>query len=307
MGTGSAVRQKRRRFHQGESVTSRIYPTEVVKRCDREASETVKVCGTYEIRKTEDGEYELLKGGESVGWFSVAVVEDDRVLFPLSKGIQLEVSEGGHKEILTSEKAELCGLIGSDGGLYSTRTHPDHEVHFISKDRELVERYNELFKKVYDIDPHLHFKKKSKGRSYFESRTYVRGVYFDLWHLGIKPEAFKFRVPLGHLDRDGMSAYLRGFFSGDGNISKDSNQFKIRVLSICKEGLIELREAFEFLGFHPKEICAVKRKTPSHDQYYFTIRVDEHIRFKDEIGTYHPSRLRRLEEIERRHKMGEEE
>lgn len=300
MGAGSAVRQYKRRFHQGKSVHEDYSGSDV--RCKKEVSDTIKVFGIYVIRKTKNAEYELLKKGESVAWFSVAVVKDDRILFPLSQGILLEVSERGCREILTSEKAELCGLIGSDGGTYSTKAHPHHEVHFISIDRELVDRYNELFKKVYDIEPYLHSYKK-KGGSYFETRTYDRGVYFDIWDLGTKPGAFQFRVPLKHLDEGGLRRYLRGFFSGDGYITKDGEQYRIGLQSTCKEGLEELRKSFELLKFHPHEIHLWKKEKPRwRDRYHFSIPMDEHMRFIKEIGTYQPDRLKRLGEIERRYK-----
>jgi len=298
MGAGSVVRQYKRRFHRGESVSDSVYPVDIKGKCDRKVPEIVKDFGIYIICKTEDEDYELLKRGESVGWFSVAVVEDDRVLFALSQGIQLEVSKLGLREILTSEKAELCGLIGSDGGIYP----PHYEIHFISVDRELIERFHELFKKVYNIEPHLYSYKKREG-AYFESRVYNRGVYFDLWDLNTKPGAFIYRVPLKHLDREGLKAYLRGFFTGDGNISKDADRFKIRIHSSCKEGLEELRRAFELLKFYPKDIRMQKKgESWWRDRYYFSIPVDGFIQFIREIGTYHPGRLERLGEVERRYK-----
>jgi len=298
MGGGSAIKQSERRSHQGESVQGE-YSNKVMN-CQKGGLKDILILGKYEVRKTGDG-YELLKSSEPIGWFSVAVVEDDRVLFPLSKGIQLEVSERGCREILISEKAELCGLIASDGGIYSTKSHPDHEVHFCSIDRVLVERYNELFRTVYGINPYLHHKKKSTGESYFESRTYHKGVYFDLLDLDIKPGAYKFRVPLKHLDKGGLRAYLRGFFSGDGNITKDvTQQYKIGLQSTCKEGLEGLREAFKLLGFHPLEIFQEKQwNTKWRDRYHFSISAYEHMRFVKEIGTDQPNRMKRMEEIER--------
>jgi len=300
MGGGSAVRQCERRFHQGKSIHEDNSGSDV--RCKKEVPGTNNVFGKYVIRKTKKGEYELLKGGESIGWFSVAVVKNDRVLFPLSQGMLLEVSEGVCREILTPEKAELCGLIASDGGMYSTKAHPHHEVHFISIDRELVDRYNELFKKIYGIEPHLHSYKK-RGGSYFELRTYDRGVYFDLWDLGTKPGAFQFRVPLKHLDEEGLRRYLSGFFSGDGYITKDGKQYRIGLQSTCKDGLEELRKAFQFLRFHPHEIHFWEKEKPRwRDQYHFSIPVNEHMRFINEVSTYRPDHLKRLREIERQYK-----
>lgn len=306
MGGGSVIKQYERRFGQGESVyekESTIHDVE----CEKYEAKTIRVFGEYEIRKTEREEYELLKKGELIGKFSKAIIEEDRFLFPLSRGILLEVSEEGRKEIATPKKAEICGLIASDGGLYSTREHSDHEVHFTSKNRELIERYNDLFKEVYGIEPHVYHKRKRDGREYFESRTYDRGVYFDLLDLGIKPKAFEFHVPFKHLDKDGLRAYLRGFFSGDGNISKSEEGFSIKISSTCEEGIKELRKAFELLGFHPNPIHVSKREPPLHDYYVFSIPEDEYVRFAEEIGTYHPGRAKRLESIRLKYKSEEEE
>ncbi|MEM3026895.1 MAG: hypothetical protein QXP19_05200, partial [Thermoproteota archaeon] len=138
MGGGSAIKQYERRFGQGGSVYEKE-STIHDERCEKYEAKTIRVFGEYEIRKTEKEEYEVLKKGELIGKFSKAIIEEDRFLFPLSRGTLLEVSEEGRREITTSRKAEICGLIASDGGLYSTSEHPDYEVHFTSKHGELIE------------------------------------------------------------------------------------------------------------------------------------------------------------------------
>lgn len=84
MGSGSRVRQYKRRFFEGEQA-----------REERE-EKTFHVVGTfgeYEVREAEGGGYELLKSGKVVGIFSEARVEENRVVFKLSRGMNLEVSE----------------------------------------------------------------------------------------------------------------------------------------------------------------------------------------------------------------------
>lgn len=50
--------------------------------------------------------------------------------------------------------------------------------------------------------------------------TFSKKVAYDLWNLNVKgPEPYEFHPPLRHLDEEGKRAYLRGFFSRDGNIS----------------------------------------------------------------------------------------
>jgi len=55
----------------------------------------VRAFGEYELFRVERGKYELIKGGVVVGTFSDAQVDRERVLFPLSRGMLLEVSENG--------------------------------------------------------------------------------------------------------------------------------------------------------------------------------------------------------------------
>lgn len=304
MGSGSAIGQYKRRFHQeGTIYERRLAPEE---RCKEQTIETLKSFGEYEIRVTKEGEYEPLRSGESIGRFSSIFIKEDRVLFPLSHGMALEISEIGCRTIFTPEKAELCGLIASDGGLYSTREHPIHQVSFTSKDREIVDHYKELFKEVYNIEPHVYYSERKNGRAYFEVKVYDRNVYFDLLNFDIKPAAFRFHVPLKYLDKEGLRAYLRGFFSGDGEVSKNGKRYRIRIKSSDREGIEELREAFKLLGFHPLPIHPHKQDF-WYDSYYFEIPKEECIRFAKEIGTCHPRRTRRLESIKLKYKTEEEE
>ncbi|MEM3660711.1 MAG: hypothetical protein QXU11_09955 [Thermoproteota archaeon] len=49
--------------------------------------------------ETESDEYKLIKAGVTIGVFSKARVEEERILFPLSHGMLLEVSKEGVREI----------------------------------------------------------------------------------------------------------------------------------------------------------------------------------------------------------------
>lgn len=76
MGGGSAVRQYKRRFLQGE-----LKDTGRKDGCE-EAPQKLRSFGEYEVRETESDEYKLIKAGVAVGVFSEARVEEDRTLFP---------------------------------------------------------------------------------------------------------------------------------------------------------------------------------------------------------------------------------
>ncbi|MBO3842218.1 MAG: hypothetical protein FGF48_07365, partial [Candidatus Brockarchaeota archaeon] len=77
MGGGSAVRQYERRFLQGE-------PEDTGRKDEcEEAPQKERSLGEYEVRESESGECELIKGTAVIGVFSEARIEEGRILFPL--------------------------------------------------------------------------------------------------------------------------------------------------------------------------------------------------------------------------------
>ncbi|MEM2100630.1 MAG: LAGLIDADG family homing endonuclease [Thermoproteota archaeon] len=232
-------------------------------RRSEEACWTVKTFGEYEVRETAGGEYELVKEGTVIGTFSEALVKKERVLFPLSQGMLLEASEVGIREIAIPEKAILMGMIASDGsntfrreprseGRYRT----EYSSKFYSEDRELIKVFDEISEEIYSLTPH-HYTRERNGL--IAATIYNKGVFYDLNDLGLKPAPYEFHVPREHLDNEGKKAFLKGFFSGDGNVSVSRGNITIRIYSKCKEGLEELHQTLIDLGFHPHEILECKR------------------------------------------------
>ncbi|MGC9202377.1 MAG: LAGLIDADG family homing endonuclease [Thermoproteota archaeon] len=308
MGSGSRTKQYERRFFQGEQKHEE----------KEETFNIIKTLGAYEVREANGG-YELLKNGEVVGTFCEAKVEEKRIIFKLSHGMNLEVSEKGVREILSPEKAELCGLIASDGCVckYQSKKGKStgYEVSLTTVDPELAEVFDKLAREVYSIAPHhyiRHHKTKEGEKPHLKVALLRRNIAMDLWLLGIKgPEPYEFHPPTRYLDEEGKRAYLRGFFSGDGNVSVGKKGHCIRIYSKCKEGLSELRKLFIDLGFHPSKIHTRDRgiipEKFSGSEYYFTTPEEDHLKFIKEIGSEkeeHKSRLQLIrmidEEKERR-------
>ncbi|MEM2088668.1 MAG: LAGLIDADG family homing endonuclease, partial [Thermoproteota archaeon] len=269
-----------------------------------EAYWTVKTFGEYEVRETESGEYEVVKGGIIIGTFSEARVEKERIIFSLSRGTLLEVSEEGIREITTPEKAKLLGMIASDGS-NTFRREPrseggyrtEYSIRFYSEDRELIMTFDEMTEKTYGMASH-HYTRKRNGL--ITAAIYSKGVFYDLSDLGLKTGPYKFHVPRGHLDAEGKRMFLRGFFSGDGSVSISGCDY-IRFYSKCKEGLEELRQILMDIGFHPHEI----RFDEKPAQYSFSLPREDYLRFIEEIGSDKPSHVSIFEEMKR--KIREEE
>ncbi|MBO3797501.1 MAG: LAGLIDADG family homing endonuclease [Thermoproteota archaeon] len=307
MGGGSAVRQYQRRFLQGES-------EETGRKEDCEEGlwkARALTFGEYGVRETKSGEYELVKKDTTVGVFSKACIEKERVLFLLSRGTLLEVSERGVREIASPEKATLMGMIASDGGTTfrrglrsDGRYRTEYLIRFHSRDKELVEIFDKLSEVVYHKES-LHYTRKRNGL--ITSVVYSKGIFYDLGDFNVKPAPYEFHVPREHLDDEGKRAFLRGFFSGDGNISISSEgKVTIRFYSTCRSGIEELHQTLKDLGFHPNKIREEK-ELRGKTTYNFTIPREEHIKFIKDIGSYRPRHMHILEEIKREAEGREEE
>jgi hypothetical protein len=296
MGSGYAKEQYRERFGQGAPAWSGEKGGECV-------AGGVKQFGEHEVRETASGGYELSKGGMVVGSFGSGRVDPDRVVFPLSRGTWLEVSEQGTREVLSMEKALLAGLIASDGGNHfypgtGKKKGSYYTTRFASEDRELMTLFDGLAKSVYNKSPG-HYGKEGYTKGYISSK----GVFYDLNDLGVKTGPDQFRVPREHLDDAGKRAYVKGFFSGDGSvgasIQRGRMNYMIRICSSDREGLEGIKEILEDLDFHPHEIHRREQEQEGRIEisYTFSIPAGEHSRFIHEIGSYKPAHIARFEEM----------
>lgn len=297
MGGGSAVKQYKRRFLQGE-------PEDTGRKDEcEEAPHKTRSFGEYEVHETGSNEYKLIKASVTVGVFSEARVEEERILFPLSRGMLLEVSKEGVREIATFEKAVLFGLISSDGSnaYYwridsKGRYHSEYSTKLYSENKELIVLFDGLSEKIYGLTPHHHTRKRN---GLITAVIYSKGIFYDLSDFGVKIGAYEFRVPREHLNDEGKRAYLKGFFSGDGCVSMDhKGELQIRIYSKCKEGLEGLRQIFMDLNFHPRKIKEDIKL--GYITYWFSIPNEEYERFIDEIGSFKPRHIRIFAEYKRR-------
>lgn len=139
------------------------------------------------------GGYILLKDGNVVGIFSEAEVKEDRIIFRLSQGMNLEVSEKGVRGILNPEKAELCGQMAADGYIRKLRWVKGegvaYEASLTTIDEKLAEAFEKISEKVYGITPHcnVEYHRTKEGEAkHYEVTIYSKKVVYDLLDLGIK-------------------------------------------------------------------------------------------------------------------------
>lgn len=293
MGWGSLREQFRSRFNKGDYIDTE--EKEEWLNCEQAYKQIIDF-GEYKVGKTENEEYELLKDNTLVSAFSEALMEEGRILFPLSHGMLLEISESGARKILTPEKAELCGLIAAEGSLYPYERKVHNQIFFHSADMEIIEKHIELFKKVYGVTPHIY-----QGKGEFIAGIKNKEAYYDLREIGVKTGPYRYHVPIEHLDEKGSKAYLKGFFSGDGSVIQHGKYaIKLRITSKYGDCLEEIREAMLKVGFQPSEV----RLDKTYGAHYLEIYAHDRIKFIKEIGSYSPAHVEKFERFLEAYKEG---
>jgi hypothetical protein len=207
LGAGRRVSQYAERFKQDDAILGKRRHE-----CFT-AGELVKEFKGYHLIKNRYG-YLLLRGDKVIGTFKVALLKPDgRVLFELNKGMVLELSDMGLREVFTKEKAGLHGFLASDGGIYISQKHHVYKIYLTSKSHELIDMFNNYFTKVYKHEPHQYmFERKDTGRRYLRSEISNKLAYYDLMDYGAKTAPYEFKVPIKYLDKEGAGEWLKCFF-----------------------------------------------------------------------------------------------
>jgi len=145
MGGGTREAQYKDRFGLGTPTDT--YGTQCSK---SEPLERLQI-GEYLVERDERG-YMLKKGGLTLGTYKEAtLLSSDRALFKLDKGMLLEVSPKGIRNILSLAKAGIIGFISSDGSLQYSTIQRRYRVGFGSSSDELLDIFSEFMKEVYGI------------------------------------------------------------------------------------------------------------------------------------------------------------
>ena len=288
MGAGRRTDQFEDRFNQGKSRWSGE------KENCFEGKRLVAEFGEHQIFRGRDG-YELAKGGKVVGIFDDVSLESGRAVFKLSRGMLLEVTDKGTREIFSKEKAGLHGLTASDGGMY----RGTHEIKLTSKSPELVDLYSRYFKEVYGLEMHHDF-----DRRYPRTRISDRMAFFDLKDYGAKTGPYTWEVPRAYLDKEGAREWLKCFFSGDGELKvskKTKSGYSIIFDSTHRLGLKQIQDLLseEFRIRANLQAERDRTKEPRHRKTESVLRIvsEDNIKFAKEIGSYKNEHIERFDEI----------
>ncbi len=197
-------------------------------------------------------------------------------------------------ERTTPELMELLGLIVSDGNI----SGKGDSVGFYSDDKDLIERFKFLMRKVFGID---NFKERKQG-NLFGAIVYSKLLVEYLKILGFFNRnkevipAYFFSLP-----KNEIQAFVKGYFDGDGTVSRlriKNMIYPTQVLySVKKEFLMQLQSLMLLkLGIQ----CKIQEhKTPKGLMHKLVVRGNEgRVKFLD-IGATSKHKFERLKEIKK--------
>lgn len=178
--------------------------------------------------------------------------------------------------------ARICGFMCGDGNIsvrVDKNKHNHYEVRFFPDDLDMAYVFMDTFEKFYGKRPKLTNMKNfynvsacSKTAAQHLKNNFTFGVY-------------NWRAPMNILNSDANKIeFVKAFFDCEAHVGKRS----ICVQSVCKEGLLDIKEMLFSLGINSK-IYVYKRKNKNwKDNYLLFIMGKENvIKYHKLVGFNH--------------------
>jgi hypothetical protein len=180
------------------------------------------------------------------------------------------------------------------------RSGYDYEVKLAQKNYEWLELINGIFKRNFGKGGLIYRERRRSAsgviRMYYILRIFDKKVVDELMKLfGIVTPQTRWGTPtvIKYAGIDLVSHYVRGFFDAEGGLPRDPIHAKQHYVSFDQanlEALAFVRDKLMQIGYRPTRIT----RTGNIWQFRLTRREDI-MRFKNEIGSWHPEKKRRLD------------
>lgn len=180
--------------------------------------------------------------------------------------------------------SRICGFLAGDGCLVESRS----SIRFFPDDESLIGPYVEAMKKVYNKIPSV-----IKKKNHYEVSITSKVMFEDLVKY-CKFSTKKWNLPLEIFKSDeDIIEWIRAFFDAEAHVNMHAKN--IKVSSINKDGLIEVKEALIKLGIHSK-IYEYSPKNERWSTNYLLIigRKADLFKYRENIGFNHKSKLSKL-------------
>lgn len=287
-GSGFRKQQYSERFSTGQVINENPPNS-----CSTITSKEHKI-GDYAIFEAGDG-FCVTKGELMIGSFKRGKVFDDKALFELDKGMLLEITPDGHRQIFSPEKASIHGYVCADGSIDYKRRRHGYSIKVTDPDSVLRNAFRQNIKKVYGIDAKEYVER-------IEMVAYGKEMVYDLLKYG-PFGTYIWRTPTSYLDKEGASAWIRSYFDGDGTVHMGSYKLRdsrIGVSSVDRPGLEDVKIVLdEYFGIK-SAVYPHRRIKPEYQKninYDLVVRgLNDLKKFRDMIGFDSPTKRMKLDE-----------
>lgn len=199
---------------------------------------------------------EMYKQGKSLTSIGKELHMDRGCLAKRLKAAGLEIVQNNKQyhaddlffnDIDNEEKAYWLGFLMADGHLHSAEKNDYRiELGLGAVDKDHLQKFLDSLKSSYPIEKRI-VKLEGKKHETYRTMVYSKQLHQALSRLGcVEGKTFNMKMP--EIRSDLYRHYVRGYFDGDGCMSrsnKSSRTLQIRISSGCPEFLYELSELLE--------------------------------------------------------------
>lgn len=204
----------------------------------------------------------------------------------LAKNTSFKRKEVETIKLLNSKKdenlARICGFLCGDGNISvwtDKNNHNHYEVRFFPDDLEMAVVYINSFEKFFGMKP------KMFDRKNYYNVLLCSKIAADYLRNNFNFGVYNWRAPMNILDSNkNKIEFVKAFFDCEAYVGKKS----ICVQSVCKEGLLDIKEMLFSLGINSK-IYKYERKNKNWKDNYLLFIIDKEniIKYQKLIGFNH--------------------
>jgi len=189
---------------------------------------------------------------------------------------------------------ELCQIVGyfiGDGNVSK------NYITFEDENRDVLEFYNELIKKVFGAHGRIF---KDKNENQYVLTVYSKRLSLFFKELGVGTQEKQIPKLFHKVERKSLAALLRGLFDAEGMVRKRPSEVILtsghrRILETVR--LLLLRFGIVSGIYAMKRTDKISSSSKDHS-YALIISGEDLLEFKSKIGFSHPEKKKKLEQID---------
>ncbi|MEK6932932.1 MAG: LAGLIDADG family homing endonuclease [Nanoarchaeota archaeon] len=155
-------------------------------------------------------------------------------------------------KLLSIPKTRIIAKLMADGCVSKTRNN--YVIKYEVKDKESLEIFKQDMFIVYGLNMHRGFKPSGKtGEPIPFVKLLSKNVYYDLLRYG-NYYSYNWRLPkqIKNANKKIKIEFLKAFYDDEGSVINYNTNIEVRLYSINKKGLLDLKSLIEKFGINSR-------------------------------------------------------